>query len=67
MISPQVPVAVLLDAFPSMASLLLELRLGCLGCTMNKFCTLEELCIQYDLDLDSFLITVQQRINIQSD
>ena len=67
MLSPHVLVADLLDAFPPMASLLLELRLDCLGCSMNKFCTLEELCKHYELDLDTFIVTIQKKIDIQPD
>lgn len=62
MLSPQTLVADLLDGSPSVARLLLDLRLDCLGCSMNKFCTLEELSAHYGLDLKSFLIQVEERL-----
>ena len=59
-------VADLLGTFPHMASLLLELRLDCLGCSMNKFCTLEELCKQYELDVETFTCKIQERTIIHN-
>ena len=67
MLSPQMLVADLLDTSPLIASLLLELRVDCLGCSMNKFCTLEELCAQYELDLDNVISKVQEKLNIRTD
>ncbi len=66
MLSPQMLVADLLDTSPLVASLLLELRVDCLGCSMNKFCTLEELCSQYELELENIICKVQERLNIRS-
>ena len=66
MLSPQMLVANLLDTSPLVASLLLELRVDCLGCSMNKFCTLEELCTQYDLDLENVICKVQEKLNIRT-
>jgi hybrid cluster-associated redox disulfide protein len=67
MLSPQMLVADLLDTYPLVASLLLELRVDCLGCSMNKFCTLEEVCTQYELDLENVIYKVQERLNIHTD
>ncbi len=66
-LSPGSLIADLLEASPPVASLLLELRLDCLGCSMNKFCTLEELCSQYDLDVGTFLCKVQEKISSSKD
>lgn len=66
MLSPQMLVADLLDTSPLVASLLLELRVDCLGCSMNKFCTLEELCSQYELELENIICKVQERMNIRT-
>lgn len=63
MLSPQTTVADLLEASPFLASLLLQLRVDCLGCSMNKFCTLEELCLHYDLDLKSLLGRLEIRLD----
>ena len=67
MLSPQMLVADLLDTSPLVASLLLELRVDCLGCSMNKFCTLEEVCTQYELDLENVIYKVQEKLNIRTD
>ena len=64
MISPQVLIADVLHVSPHVASLLLELRVDCLGCSMNKFCTLEELSGHYGLDTNNLIRTIQEQINI---
>jgi len=45
MLSPQTLIADLLDISPVIANLLFELRVDCVGCSMNRFCSLEDLCI----------------------
>jgi hypothetical protein len=67
MLSPQTVLAELLNGSPLVVSLLLELRVDCVGCSMNKFCTLEELCTQYELDLENVICKVQERLNIKTD
>jgi hypothetical protein len=67
MLSAQILLADLLDTSPLVVSLLLELRVDCIGCSMNKFCTLEELCNHYELDLGSVLRQVQERLNSPTD
>ena len=47
---------------PLVAHLFVALRVDCGGCSMNKFCTLEEMCRQYDLDLEQVGASLQ-RIN----
>ena len=51
MISSTILVADLLIFYPLVTSLFIELRVNCIGCSMNRFCTLEDLCKYYDLDL----------------
>ena len=63
MLSPRILVADLLDYSPLVASLFLELRVDCIGCSMNKFCTLDELCAFYGLDLENFLCKVRERLD----
>lgn len=63
MLSPHILVGDLLDCSPLVASLLLELRVGCIGCSMNKFCTLEELCALYGFDLENLLCKVRERLD----
>jgi hypothetical protein len=66
-LSPRILVADLLDYSPLLVPLLLELRVDCVGCSMNKYCTLEELCAQYKLDLESILSRIQEILNNHAD
>jgi len=52
MISSTILVADLLVFYPLATSLFIELRVDCIGCSMNRFCTLEDLTKYYDLDLE---------------
>ncbi len=61
-LSPQTFVADLLASIPLMAPLFVELRVDCVGCSMNKFCTLEDLCEQYQLELETLISLIQERI-----
>lgn len=63
MLSPQILLADLLDASPLVASLLLELRVDCVGCSMVRFCSLEDLCAHYQLDLDSVVHKIQEELS----
>ena len=66
-LSPLTLVADLLASTPLMASLFVELRVDCIGCSMNKFCTLEDLCDQYQLELETVISLIQERtINHES-
>ena len=66
-LSPHTLVADLLASTPLMASLFIELHLGCVGCSLNKFCTLEDVCDQYQLDLETLINMIQERtINHES-
>ena len=50
--SNRMRISELLALSPMMAPLLIELRVDCIGCSMNRFCTLKTLCSQYNLDFD---------------
>lgn len=63
MLSPQILIADLLDASPLVARLLLELRVDCIGCSMVRFCSLENLCTHYELTLDSVVHRVQEELS----
>ena len=67
MLSPRILVADLLNYSPLIVSLLLELRVDCVGCFMNKYCTLEELCAQYELDLENLLGKIQETLTNRVD
>ena len=61
-LSPGMLVADLLAASPLIAGALVELRTSCVGCSMNKFCTLQELCNQYELEFESVVKFLQERM-----
>lgn len=63
MLSPKILMADLLDISPVVASLMLELRVDCLGCSMSRFCSLENLCTYYELDLDSMVKRIQEELS----
>ena len=67
MLSPRIQVADLLNYSPLVVSLLLELRVDCVGCSMNKYCSLEELCAQYELDLENILGRIQEILTNHED
>ena len=50
--SNRMRISELLALSPMMTPLLIELRVDCIGCSMNRFCTLKTLCSQYNLDFD---------------
>ena len=64
MLSRETLIADVLEASPRVASLLLELRVDCIGCSMNKFCTLEDLCRQYSLDVETLIGQVEEKMEI---
>lgn len=59
MFSPDTLISELLARPPSVANLLIELRVDCVGCSMNNFCDLSELCLHYGLDLDKVLLDIE--------
>jgi len=62
MISSTILVADLLIFYPLVTSLFIELRVNCVGCSMNRFCTLEDLCKYYDLDLKKISDRIQGQV-----
>lgn len=56
-------VADILTFSPQVAPLFIELRVDCIGCSMNRFCTLEELCLQYEMDLETVIAIIRERLN----
>jgi hybrid cluster-associated redox disulfide protein len=55
-------VADLLAFSPRIAPLFVELHLDCVGCSMKRFCTLEDLCRDYAMDSDTLLAAIQERL-----
>ncbi len=62
-LSSRTLVADLLATTPPVAAVFVELRLGCVGCSLNKFCTLEDVCDQYQLNLETLIRMIQERTN----
>jgi hypothetical protein len=66
MLSPHMLVADFLALSPLMVSFLVDLRVDCVGCSMNRFCTVEDLCTLYGLDLETILQTIQDKMGLKS-
>jgi hybrid cluster-associated redox disulfide protein len=62
LLSKDTLLADLLASVPQTAPLLIELRVGCIGCSMAKFCTVKEMCKQYELDLETVIKKIQERL-----
>jgi hypothetical protein len=62
LLSSQTLIADLLACSPRIAPLFIELRVNCIGCSMNRFCTLAELCRQYEMDLEKVMNSIQERM-----
>ncbi len=61
-LSSQMLVADLLAASPLATGALIELRVDCVGCSMTKFCTLEEMCRQYELEVETVMQHITERL-----
>ena len=60
--SPATLVADVLAISPLAATVFIEMRLNCLGCSMVRFCTMQDLCSHYALDVNKLLTTLQERL-----
>lgn len=63
MLSPQMLVADLLGLSPMITPLFIRLHLDCIGCSLNKFCSLEDLCKYYALDLENTCHRIRDELN----
>jgi hypothetical protein len=63
MLSPDTLISVLLARSPLVPALMIELRVDCVGCSMNRFCTLDDLCTHYQLDLETFTQKIQKELS----
>jgi len=59
MLSPNLSVADLLTCYSLATPLFIELHIDCIGCYLNKFCTLDDLCKYYDLDMKKLSDRIQ--------
>jgi hypothetical protein len=53
----------LLALSPLIVPALIELRVDCIGCPMNRFCTIATLCHQYELDADKVAAMIQTKLD----
>lgn len=51
-----------LQCFPQSAQVFLRLKTDCVGCMLQKFCTLEEVGRDYGLVLNEFLAALNESI-----
>lgn len=61
MVSSHTLIAKILDRSSLAAAKLIDLHVECVGCSMNKFCTLEDMCRHYQLDLHNILSLIQEK------
>jgi len=61
-LSPRSLVADLLASSTLTASAFLSLRVDCIGCFMNKFCTLEDVSRHYGLNMDTIINTLEKHL-----
>lgn len=60
-LAPTLTVSHLLKQYTQALPVLMELHTGCVGCSMNPFCTLEEMCEKYDLDVQMIIMKLKER------
>jgi hybrid cluster-associated redox disulfide protein len=52
----------LLAAHPELAHTFIQLKLDCVGCYLERFCTLRDIAQSYSLDLEMFMNTLATSI-----
>lgn len=57
-------VADVLTAFPQSAAAFIALRTDCVGCHLDRFCTLEEVAAVYEIPLEQLLARLHDAIQI---
>jgi hypothetical protein len=55
MLTPDLTVAQVLEACPQAAHVFVSLKTDCVGCYLMSFCTLQEVAMQYQLNLESIM------------
>ena len=55
-----------MQAYPQTVSVFLALKMGCVGCSLERFCSLEEVAASYELSLDVVLEKLRESIQISS-
>ncbi len=57
-------VAALLATYPQLTALFIEWKTDCIGCFLNRFCTLDEVAEIYSIDLNAILFEIESQIQI---
>jgi len=53
-----------LESYPQAAAVFLHLKADCVGCRLERFCTLEEVALDYNLVLDNFLADLEEAVSV---
>ena len=61
-LDPQNKVSKTLRDYPQTARVFVELRTGCVGCIAARFCSLQDVALTYNLDLEELLSELQTAI-----
>lgn len=56
----------MMQAYPQTVSVFLALKMGCVGCSLERFCSLEDVAASYELSLDVVLEKLRESIQISS-
>lgn len=60
-------VSELFKHWPDLVSFFLDQKMGCVGCSLMRFCTLEDVAIAYELDRDGFIAALNAYVQAQDD
>jgi hybrid cluster-associated redox disulfide protein len=56
-----------LVAFPQSAAVFIALKTDCVGCHLDRFCTLEEVAAAYEIPLERLLARLREAIQIPNE
>ncbi len=56
----------MMQTYPQTVSVFLALKTDCVGCHLERFCTLEEVAASYELRLEVLLEKLRESIQISS-
>jgi len=61
-LQPELTVEDVLKTWPSAYTVFLNGKAECIGCFLQKFCTLQELAIAYEVPLESFMAELENHV-----
>ena len=53
-----------LRSYPTTAEVFIRLKADCVGCRLDRYCTLEEVAQDYGLDLEKFLADLREAVSV---